>query len=45
MDYLEVDMAYPAQVKKTAFGKKEVEELTNEEVVKRFGVGRNSVSQ
>lgn len=44
MAYLEIDMAYPAQFRKKLLSVKEEEGLTNEEVAKRFGVGRNSVS-
>jgi transposase len=43
MGYLEVTMAYPAPFRKKLLSVKEG--LTNEEAAKRFGVGRNNVSQ
>jgi hypothetical protein len=42
MGYLKVDIAYAAQFRKKLLSVKEEERLTNEEVAKRFGVGRNS---
>jgi len=44
MGYLEIDMAYAGQFRKKLLSVQEEEGLTNEEVAKRFGVGRNSVS-
>ena len=45
MGYLEVDMAYAGQFRKKLLSVQDEEGLTNEDVAKRFGVGRNSVSK